>query len=180
MGFIKKLLKLLAAFNANVGAWRIAAGFACGFLMAVLPVGNLLWLALFILCSFVKMQRVAFVISLAAFKLAYAPIAPLADALGWSILDSAALRETFIRLAAAPIAPLTRFNNSLVMGGLALGLIAWIPLFVAFLLLVKIYRTKLAPVIRNSNSNKALRKLALFQGLASLAGKAASAAGGGL
>ena len=45
--FIKKIARLIVALNSNVSRGQIAAGMATGLLLALVPSGNLLWIALF-------------------------------------------------------------------------------------------------------------------------------------
>ena len=40
---LKKLIKLLQAFNGNVNPAEIAHAFACGAILGLMPKNNLLW-----------------------------------------------------------------------------------------------------------------------------------------
>lgn len=171
--FITWIVKALAALNSNARKGQVAAGMACGALLAMVPSGNLLWIALFVLTFFFKLHYGMQVLSLAVFRLAYPLYAPALDALGWLILNAPTLRPLFTALADAPIAPLTRFNDTLVAGGLAAGLALWLPLFLGFRALVAAYRAKLAPRIMDAKWYKAFMKIPLVSrisgGVASVA-----------
>lgn len=123
---VKLVAKIILLLNSNSSGNQIAAGMASGLLLALLPAGNLLWLLLFFLFFCTKAHYGMLVLSLALFK----SVAPLAwsglDWIGWSILTMPALEGMFTALYNAPIAPLTRFNDSIVMGGLAAGSILWL------------------------------------------------------
>jgi uncharacterized protein (TIGR03546 family) len=62
----------------------------------------------------------------------------------------------------APFVPFTRFNNTLVAGGLAAGIILWIPVFVLITALVPLYRNSFLPKIARSKAIKALKELPLI------------------
>lgn len=173
---LKLIARFFAALNSNAKKEQIAAGLACGLLLGLIPAGNLLWVALFALTFFFKLHYGMQMLSLALFKLVAVLAAPLLDALGWAILNLNALRPAFIALAELPIAPLTRFNNTLVMGGLVAGLILWVPAFFGFRALVSLYRAKLLPKLERTKFYKAFMKL---PGVAKLAGSVASLSGMG-
>jgi uncharacterized protein (TIGR03546 family) len=84
-------------------------------------------------------------------------ILPALDALGWSILHIDSLQPLFTTMYNMPFVPFTKFNNTLVMGGLAAGIVLWLPVFFLFKALIPLYRNHLAPKIRNS---KLVKKLA--------------------
>lgn len=164
---IKWIANALAALNSNARKEQVAAGMACGALLALVPAGNLLWIGLFALTFFFKIHYGLQMIALAVLKLAAPLFAPALDAIGWAVLNAEALRPFFTALSEAPIAPLTRFNNTLVMGGLVAGLALWLPLFFAFRGLVALYRARLAPRIRASRLYKAFRKIPVVDKISS-------------
>jgi hypothetical protein len=58
-----------------------------------------------------------------------------------------------------PFVPFTRFYNTLVAGGLAGGIILWIPVFVLFMILIPLYRNSLGPKIRGAKFFKTIAKI---------------------
>lgn len=160
---IKLIARALTALNSNAKREQVAAGMACGVLLALVPAGNLVWLAIFALTLFVRLHYGMQMLTLAVCKLLVPLAAPALDALGWSILHVEALGGFFTALYGAPLAPLTRFNNTLVMGGLVAGLALWLPLFFAFRALIAAYRQRLAPRITGSRLYKSFMKIPLIQ-----------------
>jgi len=158
---IKSIARALVALNSNVHRNQIAAGFACGVLFALLPAGNLLWLGLFVLTFFLKLNYGMQLVVTVLLGLARPLLGAALDALGWAILGAPFLRPLFTTLYNLPIAPLTRFNNSIVMGGLAAGLLLWLPSFFAMRAFVSLYRARLAPKVAESRIYKAFMKLPL-------------------
>ncbi len=158
--------KILTALNSNVKKEQIAAGMSCGVLLALVPAGNLLWILLFTLTFFFKIHYGMQMLVLAVLKLALPLFAPLLDALGWAILNMDALAAFLGALYNAPLAPFTRFYNSLVMGGLVAGLVLWLPLFLAFGALIAWYRAKMAPRVTQSRAYRAFMKIPLINSIA--------------
>jgi hypothetical protein len=72
-----------------------------------------------------------------------------------------------------PFVPFTKFNNTLVAGGLASGIVLWLPVFLLVILLVPLYRDKLVPRIRNSKIVMAIKKLPVIAPLIDAVSKAA-------
>jgi uncharacterized protein (TIGR03546 family) len=171
---LKPIVKLLAALNGNLKKGQIAAGFSWGVLLGLVPAGNFFWIILFAASFFFKHHHASKVLVLAIIKLLMSLLAPLVDVLGWEILHIEALQPLFTSLYNMPFVPLTRFNNTLVAGGLAAGLALWLPVFFLIFALVSLYRNKAAPKIRNSKLMKAVKKLPLISALS----KAVSAAAG--
>ncbi len=175
--FLKLIARVIVILSSNTNPVQVAAGLASGLLLALLPAGNLLWILLFLLLFVSKAHYGMALAALAVFKL----IVPLAagplDALGWAVLNAGALRPAFTALYGMPIAPLTRFNNTLVMGGLLAGIVLWAPAFLASRAGVSAYRTRLAPRIAGSKLVQGLKKVPLVSALAKAVGAAAKIAG---
>jgi len=161
--FVTWISKILTALNSNVKKEQIAAGLACGVLLALMPAGNLLWILLFTLTFFFRINYGMQMLALAILKLAAPLYSPLLDGLGWAILNAKSLSGFYATLYNAP--PFTRFYNSVVMGGLVAGLVLWVPLFFAFRALVAWYRAKMAPRVTQSRIYKAFMKIPLIKSI---------------
>jgi uncharacterized protein (TIGR03546 family) len=172
---LKPIAKLIVALNGNLKKGQIAAGFSWGVLLGLVPAGNFFWIVLFVVSFFFKHHHASKALVLVIIKLLAGPISPLMDALGWEILHIEGLQPLFITLYNMPFVPLTRFNNTLVAGGLVGGLALWLPVFFLIFALVPLYRNKAAPKIRNSKLMIAVKKMPLISALS----KAVSAAAGG-
>jgi len=170
---LKPIANLITALNGNLKKSQIAAGFSWGLLMGLIPAGNVFWIILFVVSFFFKHHHASKLLVLAILKLASPAVAPLMDTVGWEILHIEALQGFFTTLYNMPFVPFTRFNNTLVAGGLASGIILWLPVFLLVFLLVPIYRNKLVPMIRNSKIIVAVRKLPIIAPLIEAVSKAA-------
>jgi uncharacterized protein (TIGR03546 family) len=156
---IKAIARLIVALNGNVKRSQLAAGFAWGVLLGLVPAGNFFWIVLFIVSFFFKHNHASKMVVMLAIKL-FSPLLMVpVDMLGWGILNMDRLRPLFITLYNMPFVPFTRFNNTLVAGGLVGGIVLWLPVFVLGSVLVAVYRNTIGP---------ALRKVKLFQIIAKM------------
>jgi uncharacterized protein (TIGR03546 family) len=168
---LKWVTKFLAGINANTRPGEIAAGIAFGFLLALQPGMTVFRVLILAIAFMLKINMPALFLSLFLFALPSAALDVPSDLLGGFILGLPFLQETFTSLYNMPLVPYTRFNDTLVMGGLALGIIAWLPLFFLFKVLVGIYRNTLREKIVNSGLFKAFMKVPLVSKICRLAGK---------
>ena len=159
---IKATVKLISALNGNVKKSQIAAGFAWGFVLGLVPAGNFFWIVLFFISFFFKHNHGSKLFSMAILKILSPAIAPLVDLLGWEVLHIAALQPLFTSLYNMPFVPFTKFNNTLVAGGIVGGVLLCIPVFLLFMALIPLYRKTIAVKIRNSKAIKFITKLPVF------------------
>ena len=158
---INWIAKLIAGLVANRRPGEVGAGIAFGLLLALLPPGNLLWPVVLVLTLFLKLNLGAELAALGIFRLLVPVADPLLDELGFRILTSPALRATWAALYDVPLLPFTRFNNSLVMGGLVAGLALWVPVFFLARVGVVAFRTHVQPKIAESRIVKAFTRIPL-------------------
>ncbi|MDR1211729.1 MAG: TIGR03546 family protein [Spirochaetaceae bacterium] len=162
---IKPIANLIVALNGNVKGSHIAAGFAWGLLLGLVPVG-LIWIILFLLSFLLfKHNHAAKALILIVVKLLGHLTAVPLDLLGWELLHLDALQPAFTVLYNMPLAPFTRFYNTLVAGGLAAGLALWIPAFLFGRLAVFGYRNTLSPKIRGTRLVKGIKNIPFISSL---------------
>jgi uncharacterized protein (TIGR03546 family) len=153
---IKPIAQFILALNSNVKKSQIAAGFAWGLLLGLVPAGNFFWVLLLVISFFFHHHHGGKCVAMVIVKLLGPLTALPLDALGWAVLHIGALQPLFTALYNMPLVPFTRFYNTLVAGGLAGGLALWLPAFLLMLGLVPLYRNTLAPKIRNLKAVKAI------------------------
>ena len=168
---IKAIAKLIVALNGNVKKSQIAAGLAWGVILGLIPMFNFYWIVLFVITFLFKHNHWSKIFSMLIIKL----LSPLyifcLDGFGWQILHIEALRSFFTILYNMPFVPFTKFNNTLVMGGLAGGALLWLPSYFIFLALVTLYRNHVAVKIRNFKIVKAIGKVPLITKITKLISK---------
>jgi len=159
---LKPIVKLLKALNGNIKKEQIAAGFSWGLLLGLLPAGNVFWILIFVVSFFFRHHHWSKILVMVVVKIFLGLLNPLVDAVGWEVLHIQALWPVFTLLYNMPFMPLTGFNNTLVAGGLFLGVLLWLPVFLLIRLLVPLYRNKLIFKIRESKIYKSILKFPLF------------------
>lgn len=156
---ISFIAKLVVALNSNSRPGEMASGIAFGLLLALIPDGNLLWFSIFIIAFFIKHNIAALLLSMGLFRIFISVLDPFLDLLGGWLLKISTLHDFFTVLYNIPLFSYSNFNNTVVMGGFILGIILWIPVFILFTILIKIYRKKIAPKVANSKFIKFVKKI---------------------
>ncbi len=159
----KYIKSFFTALNANAHPGDIAHAVSLGLLLALVPKGNLLWVLLFSVTLFMRVNKGAMFLSLILLSF----VTPLGDALydslGYFLLTIKAAQPAYLALIDTPFVGLTRFNNTVVMGAFAAGIVAYAPVYLLFLALVKAYRAKLQPKIVNGKLYKAIVNLPIIK-----------------
>ncbi len=137
--FIANFLKILRAGQTPK---QIAGGFALGAIVGLSPVftlqGLFVWLIIFVLDVNLSAALFAF----ATFSLFAYVFDPVFHSLGYFLLaDIAALQGFWTSLYNAPLAPLTRFYNTVVMGSFVAAVICSVPIYFGMKRFVVAYRT---------------------------------------
>jgi uncharacterized protein (TIGR03546 family) len=153
---LKQIVKLIVALNGNAKRSQIAAGFAWGLLLGLVPVGNFFWIVLFLVSFFFKHNHGSKLLAMVIVKLLSPLIAPPLDLLGWEVLHIESLEPLYTSWYNMPFVPFTRFNNTLVAGGLVGGIVLFIPAFIVFFGLVALYRKTIARKLRESKLVKGI------------------------
>jgi len=137
--FIRDFVNILRAGQTPA---QVAGGFALGSILGLSPMltlqGGLVWLILLVLDVNFSAAGVAMTLfSLFAFLLD-----PFFHWLGYQILVNVdPLKGFWTWLYNAPIAPLTRFNNTVVMGSFLAALLFFVPVYAGMKHFVVAYRT---------------------------------------
>jgi uncharacterized protein (TIGR03546 family) len=160
---LKFIGKFIVALNGNVKKTEIAAGVAWGVLLGLIPAGNFYWTAVFILSFLFRNNFASKLLTMTVLKLLTPFIVFFVDNIGWQVLHLEYFQGLFTTMYNMPFIPFTKFNNTLVMGGLAVGALLWLPAFLVFLPLISLYRKYLAVKIRNSKIVKTIAKSPLLK-----------------
>ena len=138
---IKNFIQIL---RAGQTPRQIAGGFALGTIVGLMPFftlqGLLLWLVILVL----DVNLSAALLAVTLFSLVAYIFDPLFHTLGYLLLvDSSSLHALWTSLYNAPIAPLTRFNNTVVLGSFVAGFVLFLPVYFAMHRFVLAYRAHL-------------------------------------
>ena len=154
IGLISKLFHKL---NASAHPGEIAHAFSCGLILGLMPKDNLLWYVIFVFILFLRIDIVTYAIMILLGTLVSPVFDGLFDVLGNAVLNLPALSGLFGTLYDIPFVAFTKFNNSIVMGSLIVGIVLYLPLYLLGRLFVSFWRGKLLPKIRKSREGKPVK-----------------------
>lgn len=147
---LKQLFQFFKLLNSDTATHSLAWGLSLGCVLGFSPFLSLQTFLVFFICFIFRVQMGAAFLSAFFFKVIAYLIDPAADLLGQWFLELSALRSTFVILYNAPLVPLTRFNDSIVMGSGLIGFGLSLPLFFGFKYFIQQYRSKI--VVRFATS----------------------------
>ncbi len=144
MFWLQILSNFFKILRAGQTPRQVAGGFALGSIVGLSPTftlqGLLIWFVIFVL----DVNLSAAFLSFTLFALAAYLLDPLFHELGYFLLVQVdGLHDLWTTLYNAPIAPLTRFNNTLVLGSLVAAIILSPFVYLGMKRFVVAYRTHL-------------------------------------
>ncbi len=126
---LRPVRRIIQALLAHDASNQIAAGFALGMVLGLVPKGNLIAVSLFVLLFSLRVNTGIGLVAALAFSWIGPAFDPFADKLGAHILSASSLQATYATLFALPLGPWFDFNNTVVVGALAIGLWAAYPVY---------------------------------------------------
>ena len=160
---LKFIVRFLKAINSNQHPGEIAHAVCLGMILGFLPKNNALWYVLTVFFLFMRINKGAFAIFTFLFSLLAPALDSLFDTIGWWFLTQEKLTPLFIKLLDIPFVGFTKFNNTIVSGSLLFSLACYIPVYFIIRLIIKLWRTKLSPIVRKTKVIVFLSKLPLIQ-----------------
>ncbi len=157
--------KVFVAINSNKKTSQIALAISFAFLLALIPKTNLFWISLFVLTFFLKLNQAVEMVFIAVFSLLLGFLDTFLDKIGFAILTVPSLGDFFTKLFNSPFFYMTKYYNSLVMGGLVVGLGLAVPIYFLSKYLVDIYRDKVREKIANNKFVRAITKQPILVGI---------------
>jgi uncharacterized protein (TIGR03546 family) len=160
MGFfiLKSLNSLLNLLNSEKAPSQLAAGLAFGVLVGLTPLMSLHNLVLLMIVFLFRVNLSFFFLSLGVVKILAWMLDPVFDSLGyWMLVDLESLRGFWISVTSGTLWPFFRFNNTVVIGSLVVGLCLWPFLFVGGMALIKQYRSRWRERMAQSKLMKGLK-----------------------
>ena len=157
------LKSLLLAFHGGTEPRHLAAGFALGAALGLVPKGNLFAASFFLLFFLFNVDKGMALLSAALFTAFGYALDSVAHGIGLALLKCEALRGLWTSLYDLPIVPLTRFNNTVVLGNLVLGVVLYFPLYYGFLRGIRLYDRHLRARVEALAIVKAIKQWDLFQ-----------------
>lgn len=159
---LKQIFSFFRLLNSETGTNQLAAGLACGLILGFSPFLSIQTFVVLFLVFFFRIQMGAAFLSAFFFKFIAFVFDPAADQLGRLVLENPSLRPLFVQMYNMPLVPLTRFNNSIVMGSMVVGFILVIPAFFVFKALIVKYRVTIMARFQDTKLWKAFSATKIY------------------
>ena len=126
---LRPVRRALQALLANDTPHQLAAGFALGMVLGLMPKGNLVALSLCVLLFSMRVNTGLGLVAAVLFSW-IAPLAdPFADKLGLVVLTADSLQVSYAAVFQLPLGPWLGFDNTVVTGSLLVGLYIAYPVY---------------------------------------------------
>lgn len=154
---IKQLINLIRLLHSDSGQNQIAMGLSFGVFLGFAPFLSLQTLLVLAIVFIFRVQLGAAFLSSFFFKFIAFLLDPVADPIGRSLLENETLRPLWTQMYNVPLLPMTRFNNSIILGSFVISIVICIPLFFVFKKLITQYQTHLVARFESSKAWKAFK-----------------------
>lgn len=152
---LKQLFNFLKLLNSDTGTNQLAIGLSLGLILGFAPFISIQTLLVFAIIFIFRVQLGAAFLSAFFFKfIAYLFDQP-AHQLGKAVLELEGLRPLFVTMYNMPIVPMTRFNDSIVMGSMIVSILLLPFTFFGFRVLIQKYRATVVARFKDSKLWKA-------------------------
>lgn len=162
---IKYIFNFFKALNENAHPGDIGHAISFGFLLALMPKGNLSWVFLFVLTFFIRMNKGAFFLSVLLLSFLTPFLDVFIEMLGYSVLSIPFLEPLYTFLYQTPFIGLTRFNNTMVTGSFIAGAVLYVPIYQLTIKSIYFYRKTFQPAIVKSKPYQLFIRLPLVKQL---------------
>jgi uncharacterized protein (TIGR03546 family) len=164
MFWLQLISKLIRVLREGASPKAIAGGFTFGFVLGLTPFFSLQNLLLFGLAAVLRLNLAALGLAVLVFSFVAYLFDPIFNSVGYFLLVQVDfLQGLYTALYNLPIAPLTRFYNTIVAGSTALGIALSPSIFWLSKRGVEQYRTRWAEKIEKSRAIRYLRGTKLIQ-----------------
>jgi uncharacterized protein (TIGR03546 family) len=126
---LRPVRMFVAALLAHDAPNQLAAGFALGLVLGLAPKGNLIALSLLVLLFSLRVNAGTGLLAAFVFSWVGPALDPFTDKLGAYFLTVGSMQPTYAALFHLPLGPLFKFNNTVVVGSLLVGLWAMYPAY---------------------------------------------------
>ena len=158
---VRPVRRIANVFLESDSPRQIAAGFALGMVLGLVPKGNLIAVSLGVLLFSLRVNTGIGLIAALLFSAAGSSLDPFADKLGMAVLSAGAIQPTYAAIYGMPLAPWFELNNTVVVGSLLIGLYFIYPVYwLTYVMCCQLRERKLrqAPVSRSTASRSDARQ----------------------
>jgi uncharacterized protein (TIGR03546 family) len=126
---VTPLRSIVGGLLASNSAGQLAAGFAVGMIIGLVPKGNLIALSLCVLLFSLRCNKGLAILAAVLFSCVGTWTDPFAHKLGLAVLTMPAMQTTYASIFSLPLGPWLGFDNTVVTGSLLLGLYLAYPVY---------------------------------------------------
>ena len=163
MLWLKMARKVIRLLGSNVAPHEIALGLAFGMVLGFTPLFSAHNLIVLFLICVVNVNISAVIVGTMIFRLAAFGLDPLFHSLGFTLLAQTQwLRPLWTVMYQTPFVPLTRFNNTVVLGSLVTCIVVFYPFVRAGTKGIVAYRTSVYPKLDKFRFYKILKGSKLY------------------
>jgi uncharacterized protein (TIGR03546 family) len=164
MFWLKLIKDFIGVLREGQTPAQVAGGFALGSILGLSPMltlqGVLVWFVILVL----DVNLSAALLALTVFSLFAFLLDPVFHWVGYQILTNIdALTGFWTMLYNAPIAPLSRFNNTVVMGSFISALVLFLPVYIGMKKFVVAYRASIGAKIEKWKVYQYIKRSTLVQ-----------------
>ncbi|MFY0700813.1 MAG: TIGR03546 family protein [Bermanella sp.] len=137
------LAKLLKILNSDASPGQISLGFAFALFIGLTPFFSLHNLFIFLLVCLIRVNLGGFFFASAIFALLAFLLDPVSIAIGEQLLAHPDLQTVWTGMYQSDVWRAFKFNHTLLLGSVVLSCVLFIPVWIVFSILIKLYRSKL-------------------------------------
>jgi uncharacterized protein (TIGR03546 family) len=164
MFWLKLVTNFIKILREGQTPAQVAGGFALGSILGLSPMLTLQGLLVWLITLILDVNLSAATFSLGLFALIAYIFDPIFHRLGYFLLiDINGMKGLWATLYNAPIAPLTRFNNTVVMGSFVTAIILFAPIYFGMKNFVVAYRATLGVRIHKMKIYQIIDRSSLVQ-----------------
>ena len=129
MFFLRPIRFFFKALITDNTPSQMALGFALGVVIGLVQKGNMIAISLMVVLSAIRVNLGMGMLAAFAFSWAGVLLDPFTHRIGQALLTTDSLVPYWTQLYNQPMAPWTKFNNTIVLGSFVLGMSLLVPTF---------------------------------------------------
>lgn len=159
---LKQIFNFLKLLNSDTGTNQLASGLAFGLILGFAPFISIQTFLVLIIVFVFRVQIGAVFLSAFFFKFVAFLFDYPAHLLGKTVLEMEGLKGLFTSMYNMPLVPMTRFNNSIVMGSMIVSILLFPFVYVLFQKLILKYRQTVVARFKGTKYWKAFTATKLY------------------
>lgn len=160
---LKQIFNLLKLLNSDTGLYSLSAGVSLGFVLGMSPLLSLQGIFILFIAFFFRIQLGAMFVSAFFFAFMAWVLDPIFHQVGNSLLTNPALESLWITLFNAPLVPLTRFNNTIILGAGVVSILLTPFIFLLSKVLIQKYRQTVVERFKQTKIWKVVKATSLYK-----------------